>query len=183
MQRVEGTVVGLARDGEHRFSKVPQERLLLVEGHGVEGDAHAGATVQHRSRVAVDPSQPNLRQVHLLAAEFLEEARRHGYVVTIGDLGENVLTSGIDLLGLPRDTLLHLGPEAVLRITGLRNPCAQIETFRTGLLRLAVGRDESGAVVRKAGVMAVVVAGGTVGRGDIVTAVLPPEPHHRLERV
>ena len=109
--------------------------------------------------------------------------RRHGYVVTTGDLGENVLTSGIDLLGLPRDTVLHVGPEAVLRITGLRNPCGQIESFRTGLLRLAVGRDESGEVVRKAGVMGVVVAGGTVRRGDTVTAVLPPEPHHRLERV
>lgn len=176
-------VVGLAKDREHRFSKAPQEQLVLVEGHGVEGDAHAGSTVQHRSRVAADPSQPNLRQVHLLAAEFLDEVRRHGYDVESGDLGENVLTAGIDLLDLPRDTLLHLGPDAVVRITGLRNPCAQIDRFRTGLLRLAVGRNDAGEVVRKAGVMGVVVAGGAVRVGDPIAVVTPPEPHHRLERV
>lgn len=181
--RREPKVVGLAKDGEHRFSKVPQDEIVLVEGHGVEDDAHAGTTVQHRSRVAADPSQPNLRQVHLLAAEFLDEVGRHGYDVGTGDLGENVLTAGVDLLALPRDTLLHLGPDAVVRVTGLRNPCAQIDRFRTGLLRLAVGRDDAGEVVRKAGVMGVVVAGGTVRVGDPIAVVTPPEPHHRLERV
>ena len=181
--RREAVVAGLAKDGQHRFSKVPQEQVVLVEGHGVEDDAHAGTTVQHRSRVAADPSQPNLRQVHLLAAEFLDDARQHGYDVGTGDLGENVLTSGVDLIALPRDTLLHLGPDAVVRVTGLRNPCAQIDGFRTGLLRLAVGRDDAGEVVRKAGVMGVVVAGGVVRVGDPIAVVTPPEPHHRLERV
>ena len=179
----EGIVRGLASDDRHRFSKVPQERITLVEGLGVEGDAHAGRTVQHRSRVAADPDQPNLRQVHLLQTDFADEARDLGYRLGPGDLGENVLTSGVDLLGLPRDTLLHLGPRAVVRVTGLRNPCRQIDRFRAGLLRVAVGRDEAGRVVRKAGVMGVVVAGGTVAVGDSIRVVPPTGRHYRLEPV
>jgi MOSC domain-containing protein YiiM len=179
----EGIVQGLASDDRHRFSKVPQERITLVEGLGVEGDAHAGRTVQHRSRVAADPDQPNLRQVHLLQTDFADEAGHLGYRLGPGDLGENVLTSGVDLLGLPRDTLLHLGQRAIVRVTGLRNPCRQIDSFRAGLLRVAVGRDESGRVVRKAGVMGVVVAGGTVAVGDSIRVVPPSGRHYRLEPV
>lgn len=177
------TVLGVAKDSEHRFSKTPCDSITLVEGHGVAGDAHAGATVQHRSRVAVDPTQPNLRQVHLLQSEFLTLARQSGYDVGPGDLGENILTEGVDLLGLPRDALLRIGPEAVVRVTGLRNPCHQIDGFRRGLLSLAVGRGERGEIERRAGVMGVVVTGGSVRPADAVGVVLPPEPHVRLERV
>lgn len=176
-------VVGVAKDGTHRFSKVPQEAIELVAGHGVRGDAHAGTTVKHRSRVARDPSQPNLRQVHLIHRELLDLAREHGYELGAGDLGENVLTSGVDLLDLPRGTLLQLGADAVVRITGLRNPCHQIDDFRKGLLKLVVGRDEVGRIVRRAGVMSVVESGGVVRVGDPITVTLPALPHEILEPV
>lgn len=177
------TVLGVARDDEHRFSKVARDSITLVAGWGVEGDAHAGATVRHRSRVAADPTQPNLRQVHLLHAEFFALAAEQGYDLAVGDLGENILTSGLDLLSLPRDTHLHLGEEAVVRMTGLRNPCQQIDDFRRGLLKVAVGRGDGDQVVRRAGVMGVVVASGRVEPGDPIRVVLPSEPHQRLERV
>lgn len=180
---MEPAVVTVARDSEHRFSKQLQERITLRAGLGVEGDAHAGVTVQHRSRVAADPTRPNLRQVHLLASEFLSEAAQRGYDVGPGDMGENILTAGIDLLGLPVDTVLRIGPEAVVRLTGLRNPCVQIDRFRRGLLGLAVTRDESGRIVRKAGVMGIVVASGVVRPGDTIGVELPAEPHKPLERV
>jgi MOSC domain-containing protein YiiM len=176
-------VLAVCRDDQHRFSKRPASSVRLIAGAGVEGDAHAGTTVKHRSRVAVDPSRPNLRQVHLLPVEFHDEAREHGYALGPGDLGENVLTSGLDLLTLPRDTLLRLGTEAVVRVTGLRNPCRQIDAFRPGLLRLAVRRDEDGQVLRRAGVMSVVVAGGTVAPGVPIDVVVPRQPHHSLEPV
>jgi len=144
-------VLAVSAEAGHDFSKWPRESIRLLEGLGVEGDAHAGATVQHHSRVAADPTQPNLRQVHLLQVEFHEEAGGHGHRIAAGDLGENVLTSGVDLLSLPRDTRLHLGAEAVVRVTGLRNPCRQIEAFHPGLLALATDRDEHGGLVRKSG--------------------------------
>lgn len=177
------TVVAVSSDGDHRFSKVPVPSIVLVEGFGVEGDAHGGSTVQHRSRVARDPSQPNLRQVHLMPSEFLDVAREHGFDVSAGDLGENILTRGIDLTGLGRDTLLHLGPDAVVRVTGLRNPCVQIDAFRTGLLALAVRRDASGDIMRAAGVMSVVVQGGVVSGTDAIVAEPPPTGHVPLEVV
>ncbi|MDP3892048.1 MOSC domain-containing protein [Nocardioides sp.] len=179
----DGVVRSVSRSHEHRFSKEPVLSIVLRAGFGVEGDAHAGATVQHRSRVAADPTQPNLRQVHLLPSEFLADVREQGYAVGAGDLGENVLTDGLDLLALPRDTLLRLGPDAVVRITGLRNPCSQIDHFRPGLLRLAVGREADGTIVRRAGVMGVVTAGGAVSPGHEIHIELPAPPHHRLERV
>ncbi|WP_104989606.1 MOSC domain-containing protein [Deinococcus sp. NW-56] len=167
----------------HGFSKEPQPEVRLLAGLGVEGDAHAGRTVQHRSRVAQDPDQPNLRQVHLIHAELLEELAGQGFTVRPGDLGENVLTRGLDLLGLPTGTRLHLGGEAVVEVTGLRNPCGQIDAFQPGLLAAVLGRDEHGGLVRKAGVMGVVLTGGVVRPGDPVRAELPPEPHRPLERV
>lgn len=176
-------VVGLAVDDEHRFSKVPRRRMTLLEGLGVEGDAHCGETVQHRSRVRQDPSQPNLRQVHLLQSEFFDLAREHGFELAAGNLGENITTAGIDLLALPRDTRLRIGPDTVVRVTGLRNPCAQIDSFRPGLLKLAVSTRADGAVVRRTGVMGVVESGGQVGVGDAIAVELPPEPHVVLERV
>lgn len=176
-------VVGLAVDDEHRFSKVPRRRMTLLEGLGVEGDAHCGETVQHRSRVRQDPTQPNLRQVHLLQSEFFDLAREHDFELAAGNLGENITTAGIDLLGLPRDTRLRIGPDTVVRLTGLRNPCAQIDNFRRGLLKVAVTTRADGAVVRRTGVMGVVESGGQVGVGDGIVVELPPEPHVVLERV
>jgi MOSC domain-containing protein YiiM len=177
------SVLAVSKDGQHRFSKKPSAQITLLEGIGVQGDAHAGVTVQHLHRVAQDPTQPNLRQVHLLPREFFDEAREEGYALGPGDLGENVLTQGLDLVALSRDTLLHIGPEAVVRITGLRNPCAQIDRFRKGLLEVALCRDEDGQVVRKAGIMGVVTAGGIIRPGDKIEVELPAPPRHPLERV
>jgi MOSC domain-containing protein YiiM len=166
-------VVAVSKDHDHRFSKPVVQELTLVEGWGVEGDAHAGTTVQHRSRVARDPSQPNLRQVHLIHAELFDEVAEHGFSVEPGEMGENITTRGIDLLGLPEGSLLHLGDDACVRVTGLRNPCQQINGFEPGLLRAVLGRAEDGSVVRKGGVMSVVVTGGVVRAGDRVRVELP----------
>lgn len=165
--------MAVSRDPDHRFSKPVVDEITLVAGWGIEGDTHAGVTVQHRSRVARDPNQPNLRQVHLIHAELFDEVAASGYRVEAGQLGENVTTRGVDLLALPADALLRLGEEAVVRVTGLRNPCQQINGFEPGLLREVLGRSEDGAVERKGGVMAVVVAGGTVRAGDEIRIELP----------
>lgn len=178
-----GRVAGLAASPRHRFSKAPQPSVLLVEGHGVQGDAHAGATVRHRSRRRWRPEAPNLRQVHLLSAELLGELAAKGYDVGPGDLGENVLTAGLDLLALPTGTVLRLGEEAELEVTGLRNPCVQLDRFADGLMAELVGRGEDGAVVRRAGVMAVVRRSGTVVVGDAVTVLLPRPPYRPLAPV
>ena len=177
------SVVAVSKDSEHRFSKQPVEEIVLLAGLGVQGDAHAGVTVQHRSRVAADPTQPNLRQVHLIQSELIDELAPQGYHVDPGGLGENVLTRGIDLLGLPTGAVLRLGADAVVEITGLRNPCAQIDRYRSGLLKAVLDKDERGRIVRKAGVMGVVRTGGTIRPGDPVEVTLPPLPHRRLERV
>lgn len=192
-------VVAVSSDGTHRFSKVPRGAITLIAGMGVAGDAHAGTLVQHRSRMRRDPNQPNLRQVHLIHAELLDEARAAGHDVGPGGLGENILTAELDLLGLPTDTRLLIG-DAVLRVTGLRNPCRQINDFSAGLLKVVVGRVDGvpsdsavslgptgGAesidgvgIVRKAGVMAVIERGGEV-RADLpIEVVLPDEPHRPL---
>ncbi|MGX7824064.1 MOSC domain-containing protein [Actinokineospora sp. 24-640] len=171
------TVVAVCRDGEHRFSKAVSGAITLVAGIGVEGDAHAGVTVKHRSRVAVDPSQPNLRQVHFMHAELFEELGLAGFEVGPGEMGENVTTRGIDLLGLPQGTVLRLGADAVVEVTGLRNPCAQIDKFQRGLLKQVV------RPVRKAGIMGVVRHGGRVEPGDPIQVELPAPPHLPLERV
>lgn len=181
--RVAPAVSAVSRSATHSFSKDVLDRVELRAGHGVVGDAHAGVTVKHRSRVARDPSQPNLRQVHLIHAELHDELRGAGFTVSAGHMGENVTTRGVDLLGLPTGTLLHLGEAAVIEVTGLRNPCTQLDDFQPGLLAAVLGRDESGKVIRKAGVMAVVVTGGDVRPGDAIGVELPPEPHHPLDRV
>jgi hypothetical protein len=167
----------------HSFSKEPAPALTLVAGHGVQGDAHYGVTVKHRSRVRKDPFQPNLRQVHLIHAELFDELARRGFHIEPGHLGENITTAGIDLLALPRGTLLRLGDAAVLRITGLRNPCSQLDTFRRGLMAAVLDRAPDGRIIRKAGVMSVVVTGGTVRTGDAIAVELPPPPHMELECV
>lgn len=178
-----GVVCGVHRSATHSFSKPTVDEVRLLEGIGVEGDAHSGATVRHRSRVQRDPHQPNLRQVHLIHSELYDEFAAAGFDIAPGELGENITTTGIALLSLPVGTLLRVGDEALLSITGLRNPCRQIEDFRPGLLALCVGRDESGEVVRKAGVMSVVLRGGVVRAGDRIEVALPPLPHQRLEKV
>ena len=176
-------VTGLAVAPRHRFSKDSVAEVRLLAGHGVEGDAHAGATVQHRSRKRWRPQDPNLRQVHLLATELLEELRGKGYDVGPGRLGENVTTSGVDLLALPTGTVLRLGDEAEVEVTGLRNPCVQIDRYSAGLMAQVVGRDGDGEVVRRAGVMGIVLRSGTVRVGDRLTVVLPAAPHHALRPV
>jgi MOSC domain-containing protein YiiM len=176
-------VVAVARSARHTVSKETSSAIRLLAGLGVEDDAHAGETVKHRSRVAADPTQPNLRQVHLVHAELFDELARRGFTVAAGDIGENVTTRGIDLLALPTGTRLHLGAEAVVEVTGLRNPCRQLDAFQPGLMAAVLDRDAEGRLVRKAGIMGIVLAGGPVGVGDPIRAVLPPEPHRPLERV
>jgi MOSC domain-containing protein YiiM len=176
-------VVGVSKSWRHEFSKQPCTTIFLHKGLGVEGDCHAGVTVQHRSRVAVDPTQPNLRQVHLIHAELLEELAQAGYRIAPGDLGENILTRGIDLLSLPKGCMLQLGETARVEITGLRNPCQQIEAFKEGLLSKVLVKTDDGRLLRKTGVMGIVHASGPVSVGDKVKVTLPAEPHVALERV
>ena len=175
-------VTHVARRPGHAFSKTLQDEIRLVAGHGVEGDGHAGATVQHRSRVAKDPSQPNLRQVHLIAGEFLDELNAQGFQVLPGDLGENITTRNIALIALSAGARLHLGADAIIEVTGLRNPCWQLDAFQPGLTAASLGRDAAGGLVRKAGVMAIVIAGGVVRPDDRIDVGNPPV-FRPLERV
>ena len=178
-----GVVVAVSRNPRHGFSKAGQDSIRLLAGLGVDGDAHLGATVKHRSRVARDPTRPNLRQVHLIHAELLDELRAVGFDLSPGDIGENVTTRGIELLGLPTGTRLRLGADAVVEVTGLRNPCVQLDRFRPGLMAAVLDRDAEGRLIRKAGVMAIVVAGGEIRPGDPVRVTLPPAPHRALAPV
>ncbi len=180
---LEAFVLAVSTSPTHDFSKDWVGEIELVVGEGVLGDAHLGRTVQHRSRVAKDPSQPNLRQVHLMHAELFDELIKQGFVVSAGDLGENICTRGIDLLALPTATELRIGESTRLRITGLRNPCVQIDRFQKGLMAAVLGRDAAGELVRKAGVMAIVLAAGVVRPGDRITAILPNGPHEALQPV
>jgi MOSC domain-containing protein YiiM len=171
-----GVVVAVCRSAAHTLRKACQPRVRLLAGLGVEGDAHKGTTVQHRSRVAVDPGQPNLRQVHLIHKELHDELRASGFAVSAGVMGENVTTSGVDLLGLPTGTRLHLGATAVVELTGLRNPCRQLDRIQAGLMAAMLGRDGRGNLVRKAGVMGIVLVGGLVRPGDLIRTELPAGP-------
>ncbi len=183
MRDGKGLVEAVSSSSEHSMAKPNRSRILLCEGTGVEGDAHRGTTVKHRSRVARDPSQPNLRQVHLIHAELHDELREAGFRVAAGQMGENITTRGIDLLNLPRGTRLTLGDAAVVEITGLRNPCRQLDGLEPGLMAAVLGRDPDGGLVRKAGVMSVVVVGGEVRPGDAISTDLPRQPHLQLEVV
>jgi MOSC domain-containing protein YiiM len=180
---VGGLVTAVSRSGTHTMSKPNAAGVLLVAGLGVDGDAHNGKTVKHRSRVRRDPSQPNLRQVHLIHAELHDELRAAGFDVSPGQMGENVTTRGLDLLALPAGTRLHLGDGAVIELTGLRNPCVQLDGVAEGLMAATLDRDEQGNLLRKAGVMGVVLTGGQVRAGDSIRIELPDEPHDRLEPV
>ncbi|MDF5758033.1 MOSC domain-containing protein [Spongiactinospora sp. TRM90649] len=178
-----GVVTAVSRSAGHTFSKTVCDGVRLLAGLGVEGDAHLGKTVRHRSRVARDPSAPNLRQVHLIHAELHDELALAGFAVSAGQMGENLTTRGVDLLGLSAGTLLHVGGDAVVRVTGLRNPCVQLDGFLPGLMKAVLGRDEHGGLIRKAGVMGVVVTGGEVRPGDAVRVEPPQGPHVPLDRV
>ena len=183
VQTLSAVVLSVSRDSEHRFTKPSCEAITLLEGLGVAGDTHLGVTVQHRSRVAADPTQPNLRQVHLIHSELFAEVAAVGFDLRPGDMGENVTTAGIDLLALPRGVRLQIGHDALVEVTGLRNPCAQIDAFQPGLLKTMFGHDDTGQVVRKAGIMGIVLRSGVVRPGDKITVILPQEPHHALDRV
>lgn len=173
-------ILAVSSSPRHEFSKEPAEILTLVAGQGVRGDAHSGHTVKHRSRVARDPFQPNLRQVHLIHAELFAELAAKGYAIAPGQLGENLTTAGVDLLALPTDTELRIGAEVVLRVTGLRNPCVQLDRFKPGLVAAVLDRTPDGQLVRKAGVMAVVLVGGEVRPGDAIHVSLPSGAHRPL---
>jgi MOSC domain-containing protein YiiM len=160
-----------------------QLSIRLLQGLGVEGDAHAGTTVKHRHRVKIDPTQPNLRQVHLIHAELRDELRTQGFDVIAGAMGENVTTRGIDLLALPTGTKLHLGAEAVVEVTGLRNPCSQLNGVCDGLMAATLDKDAEGNLIRKAGIMGIVLAGGDVHADDAIVVELPAEPHKALQPV
>jgi MOSC domain-containing protein YiiM len=175
-----GVVTAVNRSPMHTFSKPNEQAIRLRAGFGVEGDAHSGETVKHRSRVRRDPTQPNLRQVHLIHAELHDELRAAGFEVEPGQMGENVTTRGLDLLTLPTGTRLHLGDAAVIEITGLRNPCAQLDEIAKGLMAATLDRDEQGNLVRKAGVMSIVLAAGEVRPDDAIRVEHPPEPHRPL---
>jgi MOSC domain-containing protein YiiM len=176
-------VIAVSSRAGHHFSKTPNLVIRLLKGLGVAGDAHMGETVKHRSRVRKDPTQPNLRQVHLIHAELFGELRAKGFVVQPGELGENITTSGIDLLALPAGTRLHLGASAVVELTGLRNPCVQIDDFQKGLMAATLDRDADGNLVRKAGVMSIVIAEGDVRPGDAIGVEMPAEPRRPLQPV
>ncbi|MEQ1827697.1 MAG: MOSC domain-containing protein [Pirellula sp.] len=178
-----GTVIAVSTSSTHSFSKINRSAVELVAGMGVDGDAHCGSTVQHRSRIAQDPSQPNLRQVHLIHSELFDELLVKGFVVHPGQIGENITTRGIQLLALPQGTVLAIGDSARVELTGLRNPCKQLNGFQQGLMEAVLDQDDSGNLVRKSGVMGIVVTSGRVRPSDLIQVVLPPEPHFKLERV
>jgi MOSC domain-containing protein YiiM len=176
-------VTAVSQSRGHTFSKPNVLSIRLIAGLGVEGDAHAGVTVKHRSRVRRDPTQPNLRQVHLVHSELFDELRGKGFEVVPGDIGENVTTRGINLLALPTGTKLRLGETATVEITGLRNPCVQLDTFQKGLMAATLDKDSDGNLIRKAGVMGVVLAGGEIRPGDAIAVELPAGPHRPLQPV
>ncbi|MGO4387527.1 MOSC domain-containing protein [Microvirga sp. 2YAF29] len=177
------SVIAINRSPTHSFSKPNVESIRLLAGLGIEGDAHAGETVKHRSRVKADPTQPNLRQVHLIHSELFDELSAKGFFVAPGEMGENITTRGIDLLALPVGAKLQIGASAVVEVTGLRNPCVQIDRFQKGLMKAVLDRHSEGELVRKSGVMGIVLAGGEVRAGDAISVTLPTEPHRRLEPV
>lgn len=175
-----GVVTAVSRSRGHSFSKPNELFIRLVAGLGVEGDAHLGPTVKHRWLARADPTQPNLRQVHLIHEELHDELRAAGFRVSAGEMGENITTRALNLLGLPAGALLHLGDSAVVQVTGLRNPCVQLDRFQPGLMAACLGRAPDGSLVRKAGIMSVVLAGGDVHPGDPIRVELPPGPHRPL---
>ena len=178
-----GVVTAVSRSPSHSFTKPNADGIRLVAGLGVDGDAHQGATVKHRSRIARFGDTTNLRQVHLIHAELFDELRAAGFTVSAGQMGENVTTRGVDLLALPTGARLHLGKQAVVEVTGLRNPCRQLNDFQPGLMAATLAHDAQGNLIRKAGIMGIVLEGGEVRGGDPIRVELPPPPHQPLAPV
>lgn len=178
-----GIVISVNKSKSHTFSKYSSDKIMLVKGLGVEGDAHMGEKIKHRSRVAKDPNQPNLRQVHLIHSELFDELKEQEFKVNPGQMGENITTRDVDLLHLPKDTILSIGKNAKVKITGLRNPCKQINSIEIGLINAVLDKDKEGNLIRKAGIMGVVIMGGEVKAGDQIVIKLPSKPHLKLERV
>jgi MOSC domain-containing protein YiiM len=183
MISLKGVAIAVSRSATHTMQKYNEQSITLLTGLGVEGDAHMGATVKHRSRVAADPTQPNLRQVHLIHAELHEELREKGFEIAPGQMGENITTEGIPLLDLPRNTRLYIGETAIVEVKGLRNPCSQLDGIQEGLKKAVIDFDENGNLVRKAGIMGFVIQGGIVQAGDIIRVELPELPYLLLEKV
>lgn len=177
------SVVAVCRSADHTFSKVVCDSIDLIAGFGVDGDAHAGAAVKHRYRARLDPTQPNLRQVHLISVELIDELVAKGFHVSPGIMGENVTTRGIDLIGLPTGARLHIGPGAIVEITGLRNPCRQLDDYQSGLKGAVLDRDVDGTLIGRAGVMGIVLAGGAVRSDDRITIEIPAQPHSPLKAI
>ncbi len=175
-----GIVAAVSRSSSHSFTKETQSSIRFIEGLGVEGDAHLGDKVKHRYLVRKNPNAPNLRQVHLIASETLDELNGAGFDLVPGAIGENVLTKGLNLLALPEGAVLQLGERARIRITRLRNPCRQLNAFREGLTQAVLERDESGKLIRKAGIMSVVINSGDICQGDRIYVELPDPPHRAL---
>ncbi len=183
MKDMQGIVVSVSRSPVHRFSKQVAAEIALLAGLGVEGDAHAGVTVRHRYRVRQDPAAPNLCQVHLLQEELFAELAGKGIAIAPGEMGENITTRGLDVLSLPRGARLHFGANAIVEVTGLRDPCQQMNGLHPGLMKACIARDANGGIVRKSGIMGIVVAGGVVRAGDAIACVLPPGEWLPLEPV
>lgn len=182
VEQTQPRVVSVAADATHRFSKVVQPSIRLIAGEGVEGDAHRGVTVKHRSRVRQDPTQPNLRQVHLIHSELIEALVEQGFDVGPGVIGENILTAGLDILALPVGSVIAIGT-AEIEVTGLRNPCAQLDNYQQGLTAAVLDRAPDGSLIRKSGIMGMVRRGGDVAPGMEITVTLPAAPWRRMDRV
>ncbi len=178
-----GFVKSVSKSKTHSFRKENCPQISLLKGLGVEGDAHMGKNVKHRSRVAKDPNQPNLRQVHLIHSELFEELKSKGFQIKAGQIGENITTTGINLLDLPKDAILSIGPKVKIKITGLRNPCHQLDLIKPGLMKAVLDTDPEGNLIRKAGIMGIVLEGGEVESGTPIRIELPPKPHVKLDRV
>lgn len=176
-------VEAVSKSPTHTLIKKNENQITLLKGLGVEGDAHQGFTVKHRSRVIKDPTTPNIRQVHLMPVELFEELAQKGINVNSGEMGENITTSGIDLINLPLHTILKIGPETKIQITGLRNPCSQLNKINDQLLKAVLQKDEDGTIIRKAGIMSVVLKGGKINVGDTIEIEFPEKPHKNLEPV
>lgn len=180
---IKGVVKSVSKSGTHTFNKFNCDKIVLLKGLGVEGDAHLGEKVKHRSRVAKDPNQPNLRQVHLIHSELFDELKEKGFKIQDGEIGENITTQGIQLLDLPKGTILNIGKTAKIEVTGLRNPCKQLYSIQKGLMKAVLDKDEKGNLIRKAGIIGIVLERGEVKTGNEITVELPPKPYVKLDRV